>query len=96
MRRKRRSSRRLGRMGMVTIATNMAGRGTDILLGGNADFMARQDLVKRPSLARAVSKRQKVRNPSAWRRCGHGALSCTQSQEFETTQENWDAAVATH
>lgn len=30
-----------GRVGAVTIATNMAGRGTDILLGGNAEFMAR-------------------------------------------------------
>ena len=30
-----------GRKGMVTIATNMAGRGTDILLGGNSEFMAR-------------------------------------------------------
>ncbi len=36
-----------GRKGMVTIATNMAGRGTDILLGGNAEFMARQELVKK-------------------------------------------------
>ena len=33
-----------GRKGAVTIATNMAGRGTDILLGGNADFMAREFL----------------------------------------------------
>ena len=31
-----------GRLAAVTIATNMAGRGTDILLGGNAEFMARQ------------------------------------------------------
>src|SRR5215213_7247478 len=31
-----------GRKATVTIATNMAGRGTDILLGGNAEFMARQ------------------------------------------------------
>ncbi|ABQ25984.1 preprotein translocase subunit SecA [Geotalea uraniireducens] len=31
-----------GRKGMITIATNMAGRGTDILLGGNADAMAKQ------------------------------------------------------
>src|SRR5438552_3638980 len=31
-----------GRKGNVTIATNMAGRGTDILLGGNAEYMARQ------------------------------------------------------
>ena len=34
-----------GRFGAVTIATNMAGRGTDILLGGNPDFMARKDLL---------------------------------------------------
>jgi preprotein translocase subunit SecA len=33
-----------GRKGSVTIATNMAGRGTDILLGGNAEFMAREFL----------------------------------------------------
>src|ERR1043166_6237656 len=35
-----------GRRGSVTIATNMAGRGTDILLGGNPDFMAREFLKK--------------------------------------------------
>ena len=34
-----------GRKGAVTIATNMAGRGTDILLGGNPEFMARQQLL---------------------------------------------------
>src|SRR5213594_1055102 len=33
-----------GRKGAITIATNMAGRGTDILLGGNPDFMAREFL----------------------------------------------------
>jgi preprotein translocase subunit SecA len=33
-----------GRKGMITIATNMAGRGTDILLGGNPEFMAREFL----------------------------------------------------
>ncbi|HYL91766.1 MAG TPA: preprotein translocase subunit SecA, partial [Alphaproteobacteria bacterium] len=36
-----------GRINSVTIATNMAGRGTDILLGGNPEFMARQELVKK-------------------------------------------------
>ena len=35
-----------GRFGAVTIATNMAGRGTDIMLGGNAEFMAKQELRK--------------------------------------------------
>jgi preprotein translocase subunit SecA len=33
-----------GRRNAVTIATNMAGRGTDIILGGNAEFMARLKL----------------------------------------------------
>ena len=33
-----------GRVGAVTIATNMAGRGTDILLGGNAEYMAKEAL----------------------------------------------------
>src|SRR5271168_872729 len=36
-----------GRKGMVTIATNMAGHGTDILLGGNPEFMAKQECVKK-------------------------------------------------
>jgi len=36
-----------GRLGAVTIATNMAGRGTDIMLGGNPDFLARQEMKKK-------------------------------------------------
>jgi preprotein translocase subunit SecA len=36
-----------GRKGAVTIATNMAGRGTDILLGGNPEFLAKQECVKK-------------------------------------------------
>jgi preprotein translocase subunit SecA len=35
-----------GRLGMVTIATNMAGRGTDIILGGNPDFEAKREMSK--------------------------------------------------
>ena len=35
-----------GRAGAITIATNMAGRGTDIMLGGNAEYMAKADLAK--------------------------------------------------
>ena len=35
-----------GRLGAVTIATNMAGRGTDIILGGNPDFVARKEMKK--------------------------------------------------
>ena len=35
-----------GKLGAVTIATNMAGRGTDIMLGGNADYLAKSELRK--------------------------------------------------
>ena len=35
-----------GKFGAVTVATNRAGRGTDIMLGGNAEYLARADLVK--------------------------------------------------
>ena len=81
-----------GRLGMVTIATNMAGRGTDILLGGNSDFMARQDLVRK-SLARAVSAAEGAIQPVA----GPGMMRFYYSgQEFETAQQAWDDAVASH
>ena len=35
-----------GKFGQVTIATNMAGRGTDIMLGGNSEFLAKQEMKK--------------------------------------------------
>ena len=81
-----------GRLGMVTIATNMAGRGTDILLGGNSEFMARQDLVKKAQ-ARAVSTAEGAIAPTA----GPGMKRFYYaSQEFETTQAAWDDAIASH
>jgi preprotein translocase subunit SecA len=81
-----------GRLGMVTIATNMAGRGTDILLGGNAEFMARQDLVRKQQ-ARAVSAAEGIISPVA----GPGMVRFYYTgQEFETTQANWEAATAAH
>ncbi|HHY36957.1 MAG TPA: preprotein translocase subunit SecA, partial [Firmicutes bacterium] len=47
-----------GRLGAVTIATNMAGRGTDILLGGNPEFLARQ----------AVAGREEEMDPAEYQR----------------------------
>jgi preprotein translocase subunit SecA len=77
---------RKGRLGMVTIATNMAGRGTDILLGGNPDFVARQELVKK-AMARSISVAEGAINPTA----APGMLRFYyQGQEYETSQENWD------
>jgi preprotein translocase subunit SecA len=49
-----------GRKGAVTIATNMAGRGTDILLGGNPDFLAR-DILRRRDIDPAQA------TPEQWR-----------------------------
>jgi preprotein translocase subunit SecA len=47
-----------GRKGQVTIATNMAGRGTDILLGGNAEFLAKQYLREKEVNPDEASERQ--------------------------------------
>src|SRR5690606_30808965 len=43
-----------GRKGAITIATNMAGRGTDILLGGNPEFLAKADYLGKGQDWRAV------------------------------------------
>ena len=44
-----------GRLGMVTIATNMAGRGTDIILGGNPEFEAKREMKKEGFSDEAIS-----------------------------------------
>jgi preprotein translocase subunit SecA len=81
-----------GRLGMVTIATNMAGRGTDILLGGNADFMTRQELVKK-GRARAISAAEGAINPSA----PHGFLRFYYTgQEFEVSEADWTEINSVH
>ena len=81
-----------GRCGMVTIATNMAGRGTDILLGGNAEFMARQELVK-AGRARAISGAEGAINPMA----PHGFLRFYyQGQEFEVGEPEWSEVFGRH
>ncbi|HET7103111.1 MAG TPA: preprotein translocase subunit SecA [Terracidiphilus sp.] len=81
-----------GRLEMVTIATNMAGRGTDILLGGNAEFMTRQELVKKGH-ARAISDNEGAINPMA----PAGFLRFYyQGQEFEVSESDWEEAFKVH
>jgi len=81
-----------GRLGMVTISTNMAGRGTDILLGGNPEFMARQELVKKGH-ARAISANEGAINPMA----PAGFLRFYyQGQEFEVGNEEWAQTYKVH
>src|SRR6185437_13858652 len=81
-----------GRLNMVTIATNMAGRGTDILLGGNAEFLARQELVKK-GRARAISDNEGAINPMA----PTGFLRFYyQGQEYEISEQEWTDTLKGH
>jgi preprotein translocase subunit SecA len=81
-----------GRAGMVTISTNMAGRGTDILLGGNPEFMARQEMVK-AGRARAISVAEGAINPMA----PAGFLRFYyQGQEFEVGEPEWAETLRGH
>ena len=81
-----------GRLGMVTISTNMAGRGTDILLGGNPEFMARQELVKK-GRARAISVAEGAISPMA----PAGFLRFLYNgQEFEVSEAEWAEVFQVH
>jgi preprotein translocase subunit SecA len=81
-----------GRVGMVTIATNMAGRGTDILLGGNAEFMARHELVQQGK-ARAVSVAEGAISPMA---AAGFQRFYYQGQEFEVSDAQWAETIQGH
>ncbi|MFL6437767.1 MAG: preprotein translocase subunit SecA [Terriglobales bacterium] len=80
-----------GRIGTVTIATNMAGRGTDILLGGNAEFLAKQELLKK-GLARSVGAAAGELAPIA------ASANLTrfyyQNAEYEVDAQQWEEALA--
>ena len=51
-----------GRFGAVTIATNMAGRGTDILLGGNAEYLAKEELLSKGITPETTPNYEEVKN----------------------------------
>ncbi len=82
-----------GSKGMVTIATNMAGRGTDILLGGNPEFMAKQECVKKgiaQPLRAAQGKVQAVVDDSkstVWYYAGN---------EYVVPTDQWTEALNRH
>ncbi|HEX9408993.1 MAG TPA: preprotein translocase subunit SecA [Methylomirabilota bacterium] len=82
-----------GREKTVTIATNMAGRGTDILLGGNPDFLAKELLRKKgldPALAPAADRQtafeeaQKVTEPEHERVVKLGGLHIVGTERHES------------
>jgi preprotein translocase subunit SecA len=82
-----------GRQAAVTIATNMAGRGTDILLGGNPEFMAKEILRKKgldpataPAEARAtaLAEARRITEPEHERVVGLGGLHIVGTERHES------------
>jgi preprotein translocase subunit SecA len=82
-----------GRLGAVTIATNMAGRGTDILLGGNPDFLAKE-ILRRKGLdpatastearAAALAEARRITEPEHEKVVGLGGLHIVGTERHES------------
>ena len=79
-----------GRKGMVTIATNMAGRGTDILLGGNPEFMAKQELVKKGIAQQLRVAQGKIEGPQE---DGQTSIFYYNGNEYTVPTEAWADAL---
>jgi preprotein translocase subunit SecA len=78
-----------GRKGAVTIATNMAGRGTDILLGGNAEFMAKQEMVKKGIAQQLRVAQGKIEGPQE---DGQTSVFYYNGNEFTVPTDKWTEA----
>jgi len=77
-----------GRKGMVTVSTNMAGRGTDILLGGNAEFMTKDACLKQKVAERLTeSEAQYVADE-------HFYYFTHQDQFYRVRRDKWDELYA--
>jgi preprotein translocase subunit SecA len=79
-----------GRKGMVTIATNMAGRGTDILLGGNPEFMAKQELVKKGIAQQLRVAQGKIEGPQE---DGTTSIFYYNGNEYTLPTDKWSEAL---
>ncbi|MCD6569957.1 MAG: preprotein translocase subunit SecA [Deltaproteobacteria bacterium] len=74
-----------GRKGAVTIATNMAGRGTDIVLGGNPEFMARQRAAAEGGEYQDALKRDKAQHEAEYKEVvGKGGLFILGTERHES------------
>ncbi|MGA8429412.1 MAG: preprotein translocase subunit SecA [Candidatus Sulfotelmatobacter sp.] len=80
-----------GRKGMITIATNMAGRGTDILLGGNSEFMAKQELVKKGIAQQLRVAQGKIEGPQE---DGEISVFYYNGNEYTVPTDQWTEANA--
>ncbi|MFL6443894.1 MAG: preprotein translocase subunit SecA [Candidatus Sulfotelmatobacter sp.] len=79
-----------GRKGAVTIATNMAGRGTDILLGGNPEFLAKQEMVKKGIAQQLRVAQGKIEGPQE---DGETSLFYYNGNEFTVPTDKWTEAL---
>jgi preprotein translocase subunit SecA len=80
-----------GRKGAITIATNMAGRGTDILLGGNAEFMAKQELVKKGIAQQLRVAQGKIEGPQE---DGTTSVFYYNGNEYTVPTDKWTEALS--
>jgi len=80
-----------GRKGMVTIATNMAGRGTDILLGGNPEFMAKQEMVKKGIAQQLRVAQGKIEGPQE---DGETSIFYYNGNEYNVPTDKWTEALS--
>ncbi|PYX76338.1 MAG: preprotein translocase subunit SecA [Acidobacteria bacterium] len=76
-----------GRKGAVTIATNMAGRGTDILLGGNPEFMAKQEMVKKGIAQQLRVAQGKIEGPQ--QEDGQTSVFYYNGNEYTVPTDKW-------
>ncbi len=79
-----------GRRNQVTVSTNMAGRGTDILLGGNAEFITKEQCLKE-KIAELLSKEQASLVPDQ-----HYYYFLHLGQAYRVQRPRWDAIYAVH
>jgi preprotein translocase subunit SecA len=80
-----------GRKGAITIATNMAGRGTDILLGGNPEFMAKQELVKKGIAQQLRVAQGKIEGPQE---DGTISIFYYNGNEYTVPTDKWAEALS--
>jgi preprotein translocase subunit SecA len=77
-----------GRVGAVTIATNMAGRGTDILLGGNPDYLAREILLEE-------GKNPEKATEEDWKRAFETAYRITEEEKKKVVKRGGLLVIGT-